>query len=56
MVAHSCLYVLDGLQNDAVLGIDFLKQYNLQIIWIDSCVVMPCLTANGATCQSTLML
>ena len=32
---------------------DFLKWYNPQISWIDSCVVMPCLTANGAACQSS---
>ena len=23
--AHSCLYVLEGLQNDAILGMGFLK-------------------------------
>ena len=53
VVVHSCLYVLDGLQNDAILGMDFLKRYNPQISWIDSRVVMPCLTANGAACQSS---
>ena len=32
---------------------DFLKQYNLQISWIDSPVIVPCLAANGAACQSS---
>ena len=32
---------------------DFLKCYNLQIIWVDSCVVMLCLAANDAVCQSS---
>ena len=32
---------------------DFLKWFNLQINWIDFRVVMPCLTANGAACQSS---
>ena len=32
---------------------DFPKQFNLQINWIDSRVVMSCLTANGAACQSS---
>ena len=53
VVAHSHLYVLEGLQNSAILGMDFLKQYNPQIGWIDSRVVMPCLTANDAACQSS---
>ena len=34
-----------------ILGMDFLKQYNLLISWIDYRVSMPCLTANGAVCQ-----
>ena len=32
---------------------DFLKRYNLQISWIDSRVVMLCLIANVAACQSS---
>ena len=35
------------------LGMDFQKWYNPQISWIDSHVVMPCLTANGTACQSS---
>ena len=53
VVAHSFLYVLEGMQNDAILGMDSLKQYNLQISWIDSRVVMSCLTANDAACKSS---
>ena len=36
-----------------ILGIDFLKWYNLLISWIDCRVGMPCLTANGGVCQSS---
>ena len=32
---------------------DFLKWYNPSISWIDSCVDMPCLAANGGVCQSS---
>ena len=53
VVVHSCLYVLEGLQNDAILGMAFLKRYNPQISWIDSHVVMPCLIAKGAIYQSS---
>ena len=31
----------------------FLKCYNPLISWIDYCVGMPVLTANGAVCQSS---
>ena len=44
------LYVLDGLQSNVILGMDFLKWYNLPISWIDCHVGMPCLTANGGVC------
>ena len=53
VVVHSHLYMLEGLQKNAILGMDFLKRYSPQISWIDSRVVMPCLTANGAACQSS---
>ena len=42
--------VLDGLQSDVILGMDFLKWYNPSISWIDCHVCMPCLTANGGVC------
>ena len=42
------LYVLDGLQSDIILGMDFVKRYNPSISWIDCRVGMPCLAANSA--------
>ena len=53
VTVSSQLYVLDGLQNDVILRMDFLKWYNPSISWIDCCVGMPCLTANGGVCQSS---
>ena len=47
------LYVLDGLQSNVILGMDFLKWCNPSISWIDCCVGMPCLTASGGVCQSS---
>ena len=47
------LYVLDGLQSDMMLGMDFLKWYNPSINWIDCCVGMLCLTADSSVCQSS---
>ena len=32
---------------------DFLKWYNPSISWIDCCVGMPCLAANGGVCISS---
>ena len=42
------LYVLDGLKSNVIMGMDFLKWYNPSISWLDCCVGMPCLAANGA--------
>ena len=47
------LYVLDGLQSNMILGMDFLKWYNLSSSWIDCRIGMPCFTANGGVCQSS---
>ena len=47
------LYVLDGLQSNMILGMDFLKWYNPSISWLDHHAGMPCLVANGAVCQSS---
>ena len=44
------LYVLDGLQSEIILGMDFLKWYSPSISWIDYHVGMPCLAANGGAC------
>ena len=44
------LYLLDGLSTDVILGMDFLKQYNPSISWVDSVVGMPCLAENGGMC------
>ena len=49
----SQLYVLDGLQSDVILGVDFLKWYSPSISWIDCRVGMPCLALNGGVCQSS---
>ena len=49
----SQLYVLSGLQSDIILGMNFLKQYNPSIGWLDCHVGMPCLAANGAVFQSS---
>ena len=53
VTVSSQLYALDGLQSNMILGMDFLKWYNPSISWIDCCIGMPCLTANGAVCQSS---
>ena len=47
------LYVLDGLQSNVMLGMDFLKWYNPSISWIDCRVGMPCLALNSSVCQSS---
>ena len=44
------LYMLDSLQSNVILGINFLKWYNLSITWIDCHVGVPCLAANGGVC------
>ena len=44
------VYVLDGLQSNMILGMDFLKWYSLLISWIDCRVCMPCLATNGGVC------
>ena len=49
----SQLYVLNGLLSNVILGIDFLKWYNPSISWIDCCIGMPCLAANGGLCKSS---
>ena len=36
-----------------ILGIDFLKWYNLSISWINCRVGIPCLAANGGVCKSS---
>ena len=36
-----------------ILGIDFLKWYNPSISWIDWCVGIPYLAANGGVCKSS---
>ena len=53
VTVSSQLYVLDGLQSDVILGMDFLKRYNPSISWVDCRVGMPCLAANGGVCQSS---
>ena len=50
VTVSSQLYVLDGLQSNVILGMDFLKCYNPSISWIDCRIGMPCLTANGGVC------
>ena len=50
LTVSSQLYVLDGLQSDMILGMDFLKWYSPSISWIDCCVGMPCLAANSGVC------
>ena len=45
--------MLEGLSTDVILGMDFSKQYNLSICWVDSLVGMPCLVANDGVCQSS---
>ena len=50
VTVSSQLYVLDGLQSDVILGIDFLKWYNPSTSWIDCCIGMSCLVANGGVC------
>ena len=47
------LYMLEDLLTDVILGIDFLKQYNPSISWVDSLVGMPCLVENDGVCQSS---
>ena len=32
---------------------DFLKRYNPSISWVDCCVGMPCLAANGGVSKSS---
>ena len=49
---QAVLYILEGLQTDVILGMGFLQQYNPQISWIDSCIVMPCLTKKDGVCKS----
>ena len=44
------LYMLDGLLTDVILGMDFLKQYNPSIIWVDSFVGVLCLAENDGVC------
>ena len=46
------MYILDGLTTDVILGMDFLKQYNPTVSWLDYCVGMPCLGQNGCGCKS----
>ena len=53
VTVSSQLYVLDGLQSDVILGMDFLKWYNPSISWVDCCIGMPCLALNGGVCQSS---
>ena len=43
---QAMLYVLESLSTDVILGMDFLKQYNSSISWVDSLVGMPCLVSN----------
>ena len=40
------LYMLDGLSTDVILDMDFLKQYNPSISWVDFLIGMPCLAEN----------
>ena len=47
------LYVLEGLSTDVILGMDFLKWYNLSISWVDSLIGKPCLVENDGVCQSS---
>ena len=37
------LYMLDSLLTDVILGMDFLKQNNPSISWVDSLIGMPSL-------------
>ena len=46
----SQLYVLDVLQSDMILGMDFLKRYNRSISWVDCRVGMPCLAVYEGVC------
>ena len=41
------LYGLDGLSTDVILGMDFFKQYNPSISWVDCLVGIPCLAEKG---------
>ena len=50
VTVSSQLYVLDGLQSNMILGMDFLKRYNPSISWIDCPVSMPCLAVNDGVC------
>ena len=50
VTVSSQLYVLDGLQSNVILGMNFLKRYNPFVSWIDCCVGMPCLAVNGGVC------
>ena len=45
--------MLDGLTTDIILGVDFLKQYNPTVSWLDCCIGMPCLAQNGCACKSS---
>ena len=45
--------MFDGLTTDVILGIDFLKQYNPTVSWLDCRVGMPCLAQNGCGCKSS---
>ena len=41
------LYGLDGLSTDVMLSMDFFKQYNPSINWVDYLVGIPCLAEKG---------
>ena len=45
--------MLDGLTTNVILGMDFLKRYNLTVSWLDSYVGMPCLAQNGCGYKSS---
>ena len=42
--------MLASLSTDVILGMEFLKRYNLSISWVDSLVGMPCLAENDGVC------
>ena len=44
------LYVLERLQSDVILGMEFLKRYNPLISWVDCRVGIPCLAVNDGVC------
>ena len=45
--------MLDGLTSNVSLEMDFLKQYNPTVSWLDCQVGIPCLVQNGCGSKSS---